>query len=243
MKTRLVFSDLDGTLTHGVELGPVLFKITSLLESKNIPLIIVTGRSKSWAHFLLTHVTFLKHIISEGGGNLSWRDETGTLHDSLLLDTKEVNRLIEVTDKLYAEFEDLELSADSFGREADRAIELGWLKSDKAREDKIKEFFKKEKVTWSESSVHLNYWCGDISKYTAVSYFLKNHTDCSEDECLYYGDALNDETMFKHFPHSVGVSNISDVLDKLEFKPSVVLKGTENEGPFGVFNHLSSHLK
>ena len=60
---------------------------------------------------------------------------------------------------------------------------------------------------------------------------------------MYYGDALNDETMFKHFPHSVGVSNINDVLDKLEFKPSVVLEGKDNEGPYGVFNHLTSHLK
>lgn len=243
MKTRLVFSDLDGTLTHGVELGSVLFKIISLLESKKIPLIIVTGRSKSWAHFLLTHIPYLKHIISEGGGNLSWRDEAGALHDSLLVDSKEVSRLILVTDKLYEEFDDLELSADSFGRETDRAIELGWLKSDKNREKKIKDFFKKEKVTWSESSVHLNYWCGAISKYTAVSCFLKSHTDCNEEECLYYGDALNDETMFKHFPHSVGVSNISEVLGQLEFRPSVILEGSENEGPFGVFNHLSSHLK
>ncbi|MBK24149.1 MAG: hypothetical protein CME70_09135 [Halobacteriovorax sp.] len=243
MKTRLVFSDLDGTLTHGVELGPVFFDLVSYLESKNIPLIIVTGRSKSWAHFLLTHVPYLKHIISEGGGNLSWRAEDGTLYDRLLVDEIEARRLMAMTDKLYDEVEELELSADSFGRETDRAIELGWLRADKEREQTIKEFFKKENVNWSESSVHLNFWCGDISKYTAVSYFLKNHTDCSEDECLYFGDALNDETMFKHFPHSVGVSNINEVIDKLKFKPSVILEGKENEGPFGVYNFLKDHLK
>jgi HAD superfamily hydrolase (TIGR01484 family) len=243
VKTRLVFSDLDGTLTHGVELGPVFFDSISLLEKQNIPLVIVTGRSKSWAHFLLTHVPYLKHIISEGGGNLSFRDEEGALHDKLLVDANEPMRLIEATNKLYDAFEDLELSADSFGRETDRAIELGWLKSDPSREKQIKEFFDKENVSWSESSVHLNYWCGDISKYTAVSYFLKAHTDCSEDECLYFGDALNDESMFKHFPLSVGVSNIKDVLDKLKHKPSVILEGSENEGPYGVFNYLSTHLK
>ena len=224
-------------------MGPVFFNIVSLLESKNIPFIIVTGRSKSWAHFLLTHVPYLKHIISEGGGNLSWRDEDGALHDHLLVDVIEARRLTAMTEKLYGRFEDIELSADSFGRETDRAIELGWLRSDPKREIEIKEFFAKENVNWSESSVHLNFWCGDISKYSAVSYFLTNHTDCNEEECLYYGDALNDETMFKHFPHSVGVSNIADVLDKLEFKPSNVLEGPENEGPYGVFNHLTNHLK
>ena len=141
MKTRLVFSDLDGTLTHGVELGPVFFDSISLLEKQNIPLVIVTGRSKSWAHFLLTHVPYLKHIISEGGGSLSWRDEEGALHDKLLVDAKEPMRLIEATNKLYDFLGDLELSADSFGRETDRAIELGWLKSDPAREKKNKRFF------------------------------------------------------------------------------------------------------
>lgn len=243
MKTRLVFSDLDGTLTHGVELGPVFFDSISHLKNLNIPLIIVTGRSKSWAHFLLTHVPYLKHIISEGGGNLSWRDEEGALHDRLLVDANEPMRLIEVTNKLYEEFDELELSADSFGRETDRAIELGWLKSNLDREKKIKDFFDKENVSWSESSVHLNYWCGDISKYTAVSYFLKAHTDCSEDECLYFGDALNDESMFKHFPHSVGVSNIKEVLDKLTHKPSTILEGADKEGPHGVLYFLKNHLK
>ena len=104
MKTRLVFSDLDGTLTHGVELGPVFFNVVSLLESKDIPLVIVTGRSKSWAHFLLTHVPYLKHIISEGGGNLSWRDEDGTLYDRLLVDDMEARRLTAMTQKMYEHF-------------------------------------------------------------------------------------------------------------------------------------------
>lgn len=243
MKTRLVFSDLDGTLTHGVELGPVFFDVVSLLESKNIPLIIVTGRSKSWAHFLLTHVTYLKHIISEGGGNLSWRDEEGILHDRLLIDPEEPRRLIEATHNLMDQVEDIELSADSFGRETDRAMELGWLKADPKREKKIKEFFDSENVNWSESSVHLNFWCGDVSKYNAVSYFLKNHTDCSEEECLYFGDAPNDESMFKHFPHSVGVANLEPYLDRLEFKPETILKGADNEGPYGVLNHLKIYLK
>ena len=224
-------------------MGPVFFDSIELLKKHEIPLIIVTGRSKSWAHFLLTHVPYLKHIISEGGGNLSWRDDDGTLHDYLLVDEIEARRLTALTGKLYDHFEDIELSADSFGRETDRAIELGWLRSDKKREKEIKEFFAKENINWSESSVHLNFWCGDISKYSAGLYFLKNHTDCNAEGCLYYGDGLGYESRFKHFRHTVGVSNIAVVLEHLKFKRKKVLEGRENEGSYGVCNHRKRLLK
>ena len=46
-----------------------------------------------------------------------------------------------------------------------------------------------------------------------------------------------------HFPHSVGVSNIEKYLDQMDWKPSNVLEGPENEGPYGVLNHLQSILK
>jgi len=49
--------------------------------------------------------------------------------------------------------------------------------------------------------------------------------------------------MFKHFTHSVGVSNIEEVMDQLTFKPKVVLKGVENRGPMGVLAYLTDLLK
>mgnify|MGYP000963175591 CR=1 FL=1 len=60
----------------------------------------------------------------------------------------------------------------------------------------------------------------------------------SADETIFYGDAMNDESMFKDFQNSVGVSNIISVLDKLTHKPSIVLEGKENAGPNGVLHHL-----
>ncbi len=56
MKPKLVLSDFDGTLTEHTELTPKFFEILELLKASNIPLLIVTGRSLSWAHFLLTHL-------------------------------------------------------------------------------------------------------------------------------------------------------------------------------------------
>ena len=64
---RLVFSDFDGTLTQKGSIQKELFSIFELLQKKQIPIIIVTGRSYSWGQFLKSHFPF-EAIIAEGGG-------------------------------------------------------------------------------------------------------------------------------------------------------------------------------
>ena len=64
----------------------------------------------------------------------------------------------------------------------------------------------------------------------------------SSDDGVFFGDSLNDQTMFKSFKNSVGVANISAVIDRLEFKPTTILTGDENVGPWGVLNYLKKTL-
>ena len=44
--------------------------------------------------------------------------------------------------------------------------------------------------------------------------------------------------MFQYMQHSVGVSNIEEVLDLLKTKPKVILEGDENAEARGVLNYL-----
>lgn len=245
---KLVFSDFDGTLTHEDELTPQFFKILSFLKSKNIPLVIVTGRSKSWAHFLLSHIHDLNHVITEGGGNLTsvTIDDKGrrVLSDHLLIEKKYPKRLEVLTKELLQLFPGLELSVDSFGRETDRAIELSWLAERVEAEGEIREFFRKNEVNYSTSNVHMNFWCGEISKSHAMDSFLSTvMPQVSREGSLFFGDSLNDESVFKDFPNTVGVANIEQVKEKFRCLPSVILEGKHNEGPYGVLNYLESLLK
>ncbi|MBT3584037.1 MAG: HAD-IIB family hydrolase [Halobacteriovoraceae bacterium] len=246
MELKLVFSDFDGTLTHGQELTPVFFDVLDLLTKKKIPLIIVTGRSKSWAHFFLTHIENIPYVISEGGGVISSKNHIAgrnLLSDHLMVPEIEVRRLEHFTEALKKRFPDILLSVDSFGRHTDRAIELSYLEANEERAQSIKEFLELENINYSCSNVHLNYWCGDISKYTAVKHLLVNTLKIDEESCIYFGDAPNDQTMFEHFDNSVGVSNLKEFEAQLSYKPSIILEGHQNEGPSGVFNHLTSILK
>src|SRR5690606_34086528 len=128
-------------------------------------------------------------------------------------------------------------SLDSVGRLTDCAIEFSQMK--KVDVEKAENYLLKEGAHFSRSNVHINFWYGNHSKYSAVEYFIENYMPhVSFEETLFYGDSLNDESMFEKFTNCVGVSNILSVLDELTFKPKIILEGKDNSGAFGVFHHL-----
>jgi len=238
-KLKIVFSDFDGTLTYKEGLGPVFFDILNLLESNKVPLVIVTGRSLSWGHFLLTHFPFLTDVIVEGGGTIVSRNGKFITEEPMVSEA-EIKRLAKFVLEFEKAFPNIRLSVDSFGRKTDRAIELHDLQ-DGVLFHHIEDFLRQHNINFSTSNVHLNFWCGEISKYIAVDHFLKKH-NVNESDCLFFGDSLNDQAMFKSFANSVGVSNIASIMDRLVHKPTTILTGDENVGPFGVLNYLKQNL-
>ena len=89
----------------------------------------------------------------------------------------------------------------------------------------------------------MNFWVGDISKKNSVEYYLENYSTHNKDECIYFGDSLNDQSVFSWMENSVGVSNISRVLQVLKHKPATILQGNNNKEIHGVKNYLKSLLK
>lgn len=244
MIPQIVFSDFDGTLTDGPALGPILFDVVELLKKKNIPLIITSGRSVSWGHFFLTHLP-LQSCIMEGGGVITYKDSEGHIQEEYLVKEDSIREIENLTQKLMTEIPEVKnmLSKDSKGRVVDRALELSLLEkdgNDSSLEGKILDFFKKHHIRFSKSSVHLNFWLADISKSQAIVHFLKErYPKTSIDDCLYFGDAPNDEDVFAFMKNSVGVSNLSRYKDQLNYLPTVILEGEENRGPYGVYNYLT----
>lgn len=233
---KIVFSDFDGTLTQNGKLGAVFFDLLNLIEANKSELIIVSGRSVSWGHFLLTHFP-LKHVIMEGGGVIVSKNKDGQMVEEVLIYDEEVEELEQLTQGLIKDVPECMLSLDSFGRKTDRAIEYHYMQSHDV--EKIEKYLKNHGANFSKSNVHINYWLGDISKSNGVKHFLKHYAPhVTPDETIFYGDAMNDESMFRDFQNSVGVSNIISVLDELKHKPKIVLEGKDNAGPYGVLHHL-----
>ncbi|RZF22776.1 HAD family phosphatase [Halobacteriovorax vibrionivorans] len=240
---KIILSDFDGTLTHHTEMSSELFDILNLAESKKIPFVIVTGRSISWAHFLITHFSTLPIVISEGGGALSWRDKNGLIQNEFLVPESELAKLEAFCVKLKEKYPNLNLTSDSLGRVSDRAIELCDLEDEKFKNE-ICHLMDEEGINYSTSNVHLNFWCGNLSKANATKVLFNkffSHLNM-EEESIYFGDSLNDQSMFDKVKTSIGVSNIDSVMDRLSVKPHIILKGKENAGPSGVLNYLKNNL-
>ena len=233
----IYFSDFDGTLTiEGRELTPHFFQILDEIKKRNQELVIVSGRSLSWGHFFLTHFP-LKACIMEGGGVVLYLDERGEIVEKPLITPAEIKYLADFTTLLKNHFPHIPLSADSFGRLTDRAIEFKLM--DPAWIKQVIEFMDQHKINYSRSNVHINFWAGEISKYLGVKHFLKDfHPKLKEQDCWFFGDAPNDQSMFEFFHNSVGVSNIKHCLDRLTHKPRIILEGEENSGPKGVLNFI-----
>ncbi len=235
---KIVFSDFDGTLTlENRALTPEFFEILGHVAKHGQELVIVSGRSLSWGHFLLTHFPQLNAVIMEGGGVILTRNKQNDVDEHLLVEDAIVQELEGVTEELLRLFPRTPLSADSFGRKTDRAIEFELMADEDIQQ--VLSFFKTRKVRYSKSNVHINFWCGEISKYGGVKRFLELfRPNVAMQDAIFFGDAPNDQSMFQLFPNSVGVANIARCLDRLEHKPRLVLTGKENEGPSGVLNHL-----
>ena len=230
-------------MTDGHRLTRTFFDIVDLLNKNNVPLVIVTGRSRAWAHFLMSHFSEIKNAITEGGGMFHFRNERGRIAERVYIDIAEVERLEHITRTLKQKFPKVQLSLDSSARKTDRAIELYWLKENPELHREIEQFFDENKVTYSTSNVHLNFWCGELSKAYAMKKFLAEEVQIDPDETVFFGDSLNDESVFEEFVHTVGVANIDLVMDQLKYKPSIIMQGKNNEGPNGVSAYLSSLFK
>ncbi len=233
----IFFSDFDGTLTlEKRELTRDFFEIIDLIHKHGHELVIVSGRSISWGHFLLTHFP-LKACIMEGGGVVLYIDKHGEIAEEPLVSVKELDRLRHFTSEIKHHYPHVPLSADSFGRLTDRAIEFHLM--EQAWVDQVMNFMDQEKINYSKSNVHINFWCGEISKYLGVKHFLEKYRQgIQEQDCWFFGDAPNDQSMFELFHNSVGVSNIKHCLHRLTHKPRIILEGEENAGPKGVLNFI-----
>ena len=233
----IFFSDFDGTLTvEGSGLTRDFFEIIDLIHKHEHELVIVSGRSLSWGHFFLTHFP-LKACIMEGGGVITYINDRGEIVDEPLVGTADLDRLRHFTTQLKHHYPHIPLSADSFGRLTDRAIEFHQM--DESWIDDVMKFMDKENITYTKSNVHINFWVGNISKYLGVKHFLhKFRPGLTQEQAWFFGDAPNDESMFELFHNSVGVSNIEKCLHRLKHKPRIILEGEENSGPLGVHNFV-----
>ena len=89
-------------------------------------------------------------------------------------------------------------------------------------------------MTATVSSIHINGWFGTHDKLSGARWVAREllgiDLDSELEHWAYVGDSTNDQLMFRHFDHSIGVANIARFLPQLVHRPAYVTQGERGAG-------------
>jgi hypothetical protein len=140
-----------------------------------------------------------------------------------------------IAQKVLKEIPGTVMAQDSAGRETDIAVdhsEFHHLSTQQIQQ--VLTLLQQEGMTATVSSIHINAWFGDHNKWHGAQWILKELTgrDLIQelDQWVYVGDSTNDQVMFEHFTHSVGVANIRRFGNELQHLPKYIASKERGAG-------------
>ncbi len=232
---RLIFSDLDGTLTTQGKLLDSTYQSLWNLSRSNIPVILVTGRSLGWCEALLRLGPFAGAIGENGAEFLQLSHYH--LERFSFFSAKQKEPIFKKRSILLHELEkmfpNIVFATDNHTRKYDIAIDHSEQNHATSKENlkNIITFLKTRKIHYSLSSAHLNCWYGNFSKMAMIEKVLKKtYPALSLSSCMYIGDSSNDESAFKNFDLSIGVANVAKYFSTMRHYPKYITYASEGLG-------------
>jgi HAD superfamily hydrolase (TIGR01484 family) len=234
-RLRGVLTDIDDTLTRDGAIEPAALEALHRLHAAQVPVIAVTGRPAGWSEpFALQWPVCA--IVAENGG-VMLRSAGGRLQREFAQDapTRAANaqRLQACARDVLARVPGTTLARDSAGRLTDIAIDHSeFARLDAATIDRVVAVMREHGLQATVSSIHVNGWLGEHTKWTAALWAVPACCGMPLDAAawLYVGDSTNDQLMFQRLPLSVGVANIARFLPQLATPPAFVTLAPRGEG-------------
>lgn len=241
-----VLADIDDTLTTEGRITDEALAAMFALKAAGLKVVLVTGRPAGWSKPFASAWP-VDAIVAENGalallrgaaalGNHGARGAPGeadhpavrTLYQQDAA-TRSANftRMQQVAARILREVSGAVLAQDSAGRETDIAVDHSEFThlAPQGIEQALA-IMREEGMNASVSSIHINAWFGAHDKLSGARWILREIFACDLDAQLsrwaYIGDSTNDQVMFRHLPHSVGVANIAHFASELQFPPRYV---------------------
>lgn len=233
-RIRIVLTDVDDTLTFAGRLSADTYAALERLESAGIATVPVTAAPAGWCD-LIARFWPVRAVIGENGGFYFGRDRgaPSILRAYWLGDEERARsmvRLGEIAASILAAFPDARAASDQPFRQTSWAIEPG-----------TPDMAVRIAAAWRDAGAHAAInslwalgWFGDFDKLAMAlrlgRELLGIDLARDRDAVAYVGDSLNDEPMFRFFPHAVGVSTVVHYLDRLAAAPAYVTNGPGGAG-------------
>jgi hydroxymethylpyrimidine pyrophosphatase-like HAD family hydrolase len=144
-------------------------------------------------------------------------------------------RLQQAAQRILREVPAAVLARDSAGRETDIAVDHSeFVQLPPEAVAQVLRLMQDEGMNATVSSIHINGWYGDHDKLSGARWITRElfgrELDAEIDHWVYVGDSTNDELMFEHFPHSIGVANIRRFEAQLKHPPRYITPAERGAG-------------
>ena len=247
-----ILTDIDDTLsTDGAVPAPVVQALADL-RAAGLQVIPITGRPVGWS------VPFaaawpVDAIVAENGAVALVADQENSGQIGLESTTDRRQQLSKIYQqdgatrsanfvRMQAVLEQIEATVpgawratDSPGRETDIAIDHSeFTQLPQAQIDQCVALMRAAGMNATVSSIHINGWYGTHNKWQGARWIVRTlfgrALEHETDRWVYVGDSTNDQVMFQHFAHSVGVANIARFVPQLMHLPRYVTQGERGAG-------------
>lgn len=243
---RILFCDIDDTLTTEGKLPAESFAKIWELSNAGILIVPITGRPAGWCDMIARFWPVAGVVGENGAFYFSYQDKK--MKRVWAYDEQKrlvfQQKLQKIRDEILAVVPGSAVSADQFCRLFDLAIDfcedVAPLSKNKIQQ--IVDIFVKHGAQAKVSSIHVNGWFGDHDKLSMCRTFCKNefnlNIDQQQSSIAFVGDSPNDEPLFGFFKNSIGVANIKNFAKDLKTPPQFICSKESSEG----FVELASHL-
>jgi len=234
---RGVMTDIDDTLTRDGEIEPAALAALQALHEAGLPVIAITGRPLGWSEPFAREWP-VAALVAENGAVALVREGAQVLTEFVQdapTRAHHARRLQAAAQRIVREVPGAVLARDSAGRVTDIAIDHSEFTHLPAHGiAAVVEVMRQEGMTATVSSIHVNGWFGEHSKWTGAQWMLQRlFGRALQDELAhwaYVGDSTNDQVMFERFPFSVGVANLRRFAEELVHWPAWITQSERGNG-------------
>ena len=249
-----VFTDIDDTLTtHGAITSDALQALADL-KAAGLHVIPITGRPVGWSESfakdwpvdaLVTENGAVAWIAQENAKNSSQigiqpayllpKMLSKVYQSSSLIRTENNVKMAEIATLVTSQIAGVEVSKDSAGRETDLAFDYNEFANLSAETvQQVVELLQSKGMETTVSSIHIHGCFGHFDKWTGAQWIVRElfHRELADelDKWVFVGDSGNDQAMFQHFTHSVGVANIRRFEAQLMYLPRYITPSERGAG-------------
>jgi hypothetical protein len=244
-KVKVLFTDIDGTLTTNGQLTDMAYTAMWNLSRAGIVVVPITGRPAGWCE-LIARQWPVHGVIGENGA-FYFRLETKMKR---VFFSSKANRKVyrerfkKILARVRTEVPAARLASDQFCRLFDLAIDFAEDVCPLPKSDvtKLVKLFVEAGARAKVSDIHVNGWFGDYDKQTACAQYIENEfgfsKEAAQTRCVFVGDSPNDEPMFQYFSNSFAVANFKEFADDVKHQPGFLASHEEGRG----FAEIAEHL-